>query len=142
MATVPSRPQRAPMSKLARIAAALGALGLAAGNVGLSQDGKVPAATRDWVTTALVVVAGLLLPSAIRIPDPAKAQLVSIVGTLVGAGLNLIAQKALSGNATAGTVIAVLTVGAALAVPGVHLWNAPSADRAATVRPGPEGLVR
>lgn len=128
------------MARLASLLAAIGLAGYGAATV----NGKLPVATKELITLAVVGLAGSVAPSLVRIPDPARAQLVGVVGTLIAAGLDLLVHEADLGKTPAMIAVGVITLGASLLVPATHLHNAPGVDRASsTLRPvvrraGPE----
>ena len=108
----------------ARIASLLAALGISLTSIGVVQ-GHFPEDLKAALTVGLVAAAGWVAPAIIRIPDPYKAQLVSVVATLVAGGLDWLVVQAEAGSGVSTLLVAVLTALAGLFVPATHLWNAP-----------------
>jgi hypothetical protein len=108
----------------ARIASLLAALGLSLTSVGVV-NGQFPEDLKAALTVALVGAAGWIAPSIIRLPDAYMAQLLSVVATLVAAGLDWLVVQSDAGSSVSTLLVAVLVALAGLFVPGVHLHNAP-----------------
>jgi hypothetical protein len=108
----------------ARIASLLAALGITGVSVG-TVNGRLPEDTKALVTAGLVALAGWVAPSAIRIPDPYKAQLLSVVAVLVGGLLDWLVVQSTAGSTTAAWLVGIITFLAGLLVPATHLHNAP-----------------
>ena len=108
----------------AKIASVLGALGISLASVGVV-NGQFPEEQKAALTVALVAAAGWIIPSIIRLPDAYRAQLVSVVATLVAGFADWLVVQSEAGSAVSTLAVAALTALAGLFVPGVHLHNAP-----------------
>jgi hypothetical protein len=73
----------------------------------------------------VVALAGWVAPSIVRLPDAYRAQLFSVVGTLVAGGLDWLVVQSNAGSGASTLLVGIITALAGLFVPAAHLHNAP-----------------